>query len=183
MKEKRYSEIVSQEISDVAGNLDQGQLSALVEAILAAERVFVCGSGRSLLMMRAFAMRLIHIGVEAYVVGDTITPAIAPGDLLIAGSGSGQTRGTLATIQAAAAHGARTAVITAHGDSQIAEACDLVVVVPLPVTDEAGPSSCQPLGSLFEQSLLVVGDVLVMSLMRRMGTTNEQMRARHTNLE
>jgi len=58
-----------------------------------------------------------------------------------------------------------------------------VVVVPLPVTGEAGPSSRQPLGSLFEQSLLVVGDVLVLSLMKQMGTTNEQMRARHTNLE
>ncbi len=183
MKEIQYGKIVSQEISDVAGNLGQKQLSVLVEAILAAERVFVCGSGRSLLMMRAFAMRLMHIGVEAYVVGETITPAIAPGDLLIAGSGSGQTRGTLATLQAAAARGARTAVITAHGDSETAEACDLVVVVPLPVTGEAAPSSRQPLGSLFEQSLLVVGDVLVMRLMKRLGTTNEQMRARHTNLE
>jgi len=183
MKETQYGKIVSQEISDVVGNLDQQQLSVLVEAMLAAERVFVCGSGRSLLMMRAFAMRLMHIGVEAYVVGETITPAIANGDLLIAGSGSGQTRGTLATVQAAAARGAQTAVITAHGNSQMAEACDLVVVVPLPVTGEAGPSSRQPLGSLFEQSLLVVGDVLVLSLMKQMGTTNEQMRARHTNLE
>jgi len=183
MEETQYGKIISQEISDVVGNLDQQQLAALVEAMLAAQRVFVCGAGRSLLMMRAFAMRLMHMGVEAYVVGETITPAIANGDLLIAGSGSGQTQGTLATLQAAAARGARTAGITAHGDSEIAEACDLVVVVPLPVTGEAGPSSCQPLGSLFEQSLLVVGDVLVLRLMKRMGATNEQMRARHTNLE
>ncbi len=183
MKETHYGKIISQEIGDVVGNLDQEQLSALVEAILAAKRVFVCGAGRSLLMIRAFAMRLMHMGVEAYVVGETVTPAIANGDLLIAGSGSGQTRGTLATVQATAARGARTAVITAHGNSGIAEACDLVVVVPLPVTDEAGSSSPQPRGSLFEQSLLVVGDVLVIRLMKRMGATNEQMLARHTNLE
>ncbi len=183
MNEKEYAVEISDEISEVVGNLDPQQLSVLVEAILAAKRVFVCGAGRSLLMMRAFAMRLMHMGVEAYVVSETITPAIAEGDLLIAGSGSGQTRGTLATVQAAAARGARTAVISAHGDLAIAEACDLVVVVPLPVTGEAGSSFRQPLGSLFEQSLLVVGDVLVLRLMKRMGTTNEQMRARHTNLE
>ncbi len=183
MNEKEYADAISEEISDVVGNLDPQQLSVLVEAILAANRVFVCGAGRSLLMMRAFAMRLMHIGVEAYVVGETITPAIAEGDLLIAGSGSGQTRGTLATVQAAAARGARTAVMTAHGDLEIAEACDVVVVVPLPVTGEAGSSSRQPLGSLFEQSLLVVGDALVPGLMKRMGTTKEQMWARHTNLE
>ena len=183
MNEQEYAGAVSEEISAVVGGLDQQELARLVEAILAAKRVFVCGAGRSLLMMRAFAMRLMHMGVEAYVVGETVTPAIADGDLLIAGSGSGQTRGTLATVQAAAARGARTAVITAHGNSGIAEACDLVVVVPLPVTDETGSNSPQPLGSLFEQSLLVVGDVLVIRLMKRMGTTNEQMLARHTNLE
>ena len=183
MKETQYGRIISQEIGDIVGNIDQQQLSALVEAIVAAKRVFVCGAGRSLLMMRAFAMRLMYMGVEAYVVGETVTPAIADGDLLIAGSGSGQTRGTLATVQAATAHGAQTAVITAHGDSQMAEACDLVVVVPLSVTDEGGSSSPQPLGSLFELSLLVVGDVLVIMLMKRIGATNEQMLARHTNLE
>jgi len=179
----RYGRIIGQEITDVVGNLDQEQLAALVEAILAAKRVFVCGAGRSLLMMRAFAMRLMHMGVEAYVVGETITPAIAPGDLLIAGSGSGRTQVTLVVVRTATAHGAATAVITAHGDSEIAEACDLVVVVPLPVNDEGGPSSRQPLGSLFEQSLLVVGDILVLELMERLGVTNEQMWARHTNLE
>ena len=183
MNEQEYAGAISEEISDVVGNLAQEQLAALVEAIVAAKRVFVCGAGRSLLMMRAFAMRLMHMGVEAYVVGETVTPAIGDGDLLIAGSGSGQTRGILATVQAARAHGARTAVITAHGNSQMAEACDLVVVVPLPVTDEGGFSSPQPLGSLFELSLLVVGDVLVIMLMKRMGATNEQMLARHTNLE
>jgi len=183
MKEKRYSEIISQEISDVVGNLDQQQLSALVKAILAAKRVFVCGAGRSLLMMRSFAMRLMHIGVEAYVVGETITPAITPGDLLIAGSGSGQTRVTLATVQAAAARGAHTAVITAHRDSDIAQICDLVVIVPAPVTGAVSSISRQPPGSLFEQSLLVVGDALILTLMERLGTTIEQMRARHTKLE
>ncbi len=183
MKEKRYSEIISQEISDVVGNLDQQQLSTLVEAIVAAQRVFVCGAGRSLLMMRAFAMRLMHIGVEAYVVGETITPAIAPGDLLIAGSGSGQTRVTLATVEAGAARGAQTAVITAHGDSEIAESCEVVVVVPARVTGAPSLTSNQPPGSLFEQSLLVVGDGLILRLMERLGTTIEQMRARHTKLE
>ena len=183
MNEKEYAGAVSEEISDVVGNLDQQQLSALVEAMLAAERVFVCGSGRSLLMMRAFAMRLMHIGVEAYVVGETITPAIADGDLLIAGSGSGQTRVTLATVQAAADRGADTAVITAHGDSEIAGACDLLVVVPAPVTGAVSSISRQPPGSLFEQSLLVIGDALILTVMERLGTTIEQMRARHTKLE
>ncbi len=183
VNEQEYARTICKEISEVAIRLNQDELAALVAAILAAQRVFVCGAGRSLLMMKAFAMRLMHIGMEAYVVGETITPAIAPGDLLIAGSGSGQTRVTLATVQAAAVRGANTAVITAHCDSDIAQICDLVVTVPAPVTGAVSAISRQPPGSLFEQCLLVVGDALILTLMERLGTTIEQMRARHTKLE
>jgi len=183
MDARQFANTVTEEIGDVVSKLDQQQLAALVEAIVAAQRVFVCGAGRSLLMMRAFAMRLMHIGIEAYVVGETITPAIANGDLLIAGSGSGQTRVTLATVQAAAVRGADTAVITAHRDSDIAQICELVVIVPAPVTGAVSSVSRQPPGSLFEQSLLVVGDALILTLMERLGTTIEEMRARHTKLE
>ena len=184
MNEKEYVGAVSQEICEAVGKFDQGELAALVEAILQANRTFVCGTGRSLLMMKAFAMRLMHIGVEAYVVGETITPAIADGDLLIAGSGSGQTRVTLATLEAAAARGADTAVITGHRTSPVAEVCDLVVEVPAPVTGDAVlTTSVQPPGSLFEQCVLVVADALVLELMARLGTTMAEMRARHTKLE
>ena len=184
MNEKEYIGTVSREISEAVGQFDQGELAALVEAILQADRVFVCGTGRSLLMMKAFAMRLMHAGVAAYVVGETITPAITQGDLLIAGSGSGQTQTTLAMIQAAADRGADTAVMTGHRTSPVAEACDLVVEVPAPVTGDAAPAtSVQLPGSLFEQCLLVMADALVLKIMERLGTTMAEMRTRHTKLE
>ena len=184
MNEKEYVETVSREISEAVGKFDQDQLAALVEAILQANRVFVCGTGRSLMMMKAFAMRLMHAGVAAYVVGETITPAIAQGDLLIAGSGSGQTQTTLAMIQAAADRGADTAVMTGHRTSPVAEACDLVVEVPAPVTSDAAlGTSVQLPGSLFEQCLLVMAAALVLKVMGRLGTTLADMRSRHTKLE
>ncbi|MBC7288297.1 MAG: 6-phospho-3-hexuloisomerase [Armatimonadetes bacterium] len=176
--------IVAAEISRVVEKLDQGEVEQLVDAVLDAARVFAYGAGRSGLVIRAFAMRLGHLGLNAWVVGDTTTPAIGPGDLLIAASGSGRTRTTLAIVEAARERGARTACITAHPDSPIAQGCDLVVTIPAPVTkvDRDRPS-VQPPGSLFEQCLLVLCDGMVMRLMRRLGTTEEEMRARHTKLE
>ncbi len=123
-----YALAIQREIEQALTQLRDESCDRLTDMIMRAKRIFLAGMGRSDLVIRTFAMRLMHMGVEAYVVGETITPAIANGDLLIAGSGSGQTRGTLATVQAAAARGAQTAVITAHGNSQIAEAGDLVVV-------------------------------------------------------
>ena len=184
MGTKELLRSVSQEITDTVARVAPEQLTALVEAVLRANRVFVCGAGRSLLMMQAFAMRLMHVGLHAYVVGETITPAITRGDLLIAASGSGQTRVTLATVEAAAARGADTAVFTAHAGSPLAQVVDLVIEVPAPVTGAPLPAgSSQVPGTLFEQCVLVIGDALTVELMARLGTTVAEMRARHTKLE
>jgi 6-phospho-3-hexuloisomerase len=161
------------------------QVERLMQAITDAESVFVCGAGRSLLMMQAFAMRLVHLGMTAYVVGETVTPAIAPGNLLVAGTGSGQTRMTLAMVEAAKARTATTCAITAHPHSPIGTMADFVVEIPTPVTVAAdvARSSVQPPGSLFEQCLLVLCDTVVMTCMQRLGVTEEMMRARHTKFE
>lgn len=161
------------------------QVEALMEAITRAESVFVCGAGRSLLMMQAFAMRLVHLGMTAYVVGETITPAIAPGNLLIAGTGSGQTRTTLAMVEAAKGRQAQVCAITAHPESPVGRASDLIVQIPTPLTIARGTArgSVQPPGSLFEQCLLVICDTMTMMFMQRLGVTEDEMRARHTKLE
>ncbi len=176
--------LVAEEVTRTVRHVPKQEAEALGGAILGAHRIFVCGAGRSLLMMKAFAMRLMHLGLSAYVVGETITPAIGPGDLLIAGSGSGATRVTLATVEAARARGARTACLTAHPDSPLAKVCDLVVEIPARIVGISNQAvSTQPPGSLFEQCLLIMGDALILWLMDRLGTTYDQIRARHTKLE
>jgi 6-phospho-3-hexuloisomerase len=176
--------LVAEEITRTVRQVREQEVEALGRAILGARRVFVCGAGRSLLMMRALAMRLMHLGLSAYVVGETITPAIGPSDLLIAGSGSGATRITLAMVEAARSRGARTACLTAHPDSPIAGACDLVVEIPARIVGVPNRAvSAQPPGSLFEQCLLVMGDALVLWLMDKLGETYDHIRARHTKLE
>jgi len=175
---------VIDEVRAAVSRTDTSQIGALVDAILRANRVFVGGAGRSLLMIKAFAMRLMHLGLSAHVVGETITPAISPGDLLILGTGSGQTRTTLALSQAARDRGAVIAAITAHPDSPVALDADLVLEIHSPITGQDPSRTClQPPGSLFEQCLLMLCEAMVLRLMQRLGTTEEQMRARHTKLE
>lgn len=184
MPNTRCEVAVVDEIREVMLRVQEQQLLALMSELLAARRIFVGGAGRSGLVTKAFAMRLMHLGLSAHAVGETITPAIEPGDLLVVGSGSGQTRTVLATLEAAASRGARTAVITAHPASPIAQVADCVVEIPSPITgDDGRGSSSQPPGSLFEQCLLVTCDALVMRLMQELGTTHDEMRARHTKLE
>jgi 6-phospho-3-hexuloisomerase len=166
------------EVQDVLARVDPREVEALAEAVLAAPTVFVTGEGRSGLVARAFAMRLLHLGRRAHVVGETATPSAAAGDLLLALSGSGSTRVTRARAEAARAGGVRLLVVTAAPDSPLAEAAELRLLLPLP----AGGSR-QFGGSLFEQAALLLLDTLVLDLQRRLGESPTSMAARHATLE
>jgi 6-phospho-3-hexuloisomerase len=137
-------------------------------------------------MIRAFAMRLMHMGFVSYVVKETVTPNIESGDLLLIGSGSGETR-TLAVIAEKAKHcGAFLALITISPDSAIGRFADILVKIPAPspkAKNSTEFASIQPMGSLFEQSLLVTLDAVILRLMEKQGTTSNTMFDKHTNLE
>jgi 6-phospho-3-hexuloisomerase len=161
---------------------------ALAEAqIKSAPRIFVAGAGRSGLCMRALGMRLMHLGKTVYVVGETTTPSLAATDLLILGSGSGRTTGLLVMAERAKRHGAKILLFTTDATSPLAELADFRVVIPAPSLKTAagisGLVSVQPMGTLFEQSMLLLCDSLILQLMQRTGVTAVQMLERHANLE
>jgi 6-phospho-3-hexuloisomerase len=182
----KYSQQVLAELGRVLGRIDAGEVDRLVEAIIRARRLFLEGRGRSGLMMRAFAVRLTHLDIHCYVVGETTTPSLQPGDLLVVGSGSGETvTATLAASQGKAA-GGTIAVLTTRRESALARLADYLVLVPAPVrevSDVEPVGTVQPMGSLFEQSLLILLDTIVLLLKDRLQQDDATMMTRHTNLE
>ena len=177
-----YTKRMIQELEETLSALPEEGLGGLTEKLLGAGRIYVAGAGRSGYAMRSFAMRLVHLGLTAYVVGDTVTPAIREGDLLLIGSGSGSTSGLLSMAQKARKIGADLALVTTRADSPIGALASLTLRLPAP-TKETGSASLQPMGSLFEQALLLTLDTAVLLLMERTGQTAQEMAARHANLE
>ena len=144
----------------------------LAEAVIGTQTVFVAGSGRSGLAMRSFAMRLMHLGLSAHVVGETTTPRITDRDLLVIGSGSGSTPSLVVHSERARSIGAAVALITIDADSPIAANADIVLPITAPspkIAEDTGARSVQPMGSLFEQALLLILDAIVLVLMEKMG--------------
>jgi 6-phospho-3-hexuloisomerase len=178
---------VTREIDECLRRVDPEAMARAVELLHDAPRVFVAGAGRSGLAMRALAMRLAHLGKSVHVVGETTAPPIVAHDLLIIGSGSGSTASLEAVAARAGDLGADVLLVTIMPDSPIARLATHVVQVPAPSPKAAGASgaveSIQPMGSLFEQCLLLLGDIAVLMLMERDGIESEQMFARHANLE
>ena len=145
--------------------------------ILAADRVFFTGAERSGLMLRAWAMRLVQMGRTAYAAGDVSTPAIGRGDLLVAASASGSTASVLRHVRTALDAGADVCIITARRDSPLTALAPADVILPAQHKDAAG--GLQPMGSLFEQGLLILGDAVVLAA----APDPAALRARHANLE
>jgi 6-phospho-3-hexuloisomerase len=130
-------------------------------------------------MARGLAMRLMHLKFEVYVVGETTTPSIRKGDLLLLCSRFGRSRTLHTYVEKAREVGARSVLVTMTARSPLAKRVDEVFTIPV----GANAKSRQPLGTIFEQSLMLYCDALVLLAMRRLGITEAQMAKLHTQLE
>lgn len=180
----RNLSLVSGEVSDTVAKIDATQLSELSGHIGRSGRIFVAGAGRSGLVLRTTAMRLMHLGLTVHVAGDTTTPAIDASDVLIVASGSGTTAGVVKAAETAARIGARVAVFTTNASSPLAKLADAVVIIPAAQkTDHGSSVSRQYAGSLFEQALFVAAEALFASLWEHDASPAEELWLRHANLE
>lgn len=180
-----YKKIIDEIINEnrtVLERVEQKEIDALLDAIIKAKSIQLCGIGRMKLSVRAFAMRLKHMGFDSYVVYDTTTPVIGPGDLLLVHAGLSNIE--LNAMQLAKKAGATIAVISAHPENEHGRLADICVRLPGQIFGKGDEvRSLQPMASLMEQALLLFTDALVLMLIERANIDKEAMYARHTNLE
>lgn len=180
-----YSLQIMKELEKTLTGIDDQSCEELIDHIINARRIFVAGMGRSRLMLQAFAMRLMHLGLTVYVVGEIVTPAIGTGDLLMIGSGSGETESLVFAAQKAQPLGASIALVTIFPDSSIGRIADVMLKIKAPTSKlDTEYSSIQPGASCFEQSMLLVLDAFVLKIADRLAlNANESLKLRHANLE
>ena len=175
-----------EELRSVLASVSAQEMGSLAAALGRARSIFVAGAGRSGLAMRGFAMRLMHMGRTAHVVGDVTSPALRAGDILVVGSGSGSTGSLVAVARQAVEKGGALALLTIDPDSPLGKMASPVVRIPAPSPKAAAGgavTSRQPMATLFEQSLWVVLDSCIMLLMEETGVDAQAMFQRHANLE
>jgi len=169
---------ILQELQQASAAIPEEAVLRCAKKINAHERVFVCGAGRSGLMLKALAMRLMQMGKTVYVVGETITPSIQKGDLLIAASASGTTHSVCHFAQEAQKMQADVLVITAEKEALLSKISAPDVIIPAPTKHNLAASG-QLMGSLFEQMVLLFSDAVAMAL-----TEDRDILSRnHANLE
>ena len=166
--------------------LDEETVNQFEDIIINSENVFVTGAGRSGLAAKAFAMRLMHLGLSSYVVGETISPAINAEDCIIAISGSGETNTIVSAARIAKNRGSKVLAVTSYPESTLGQLADGYLLVKgrtKKEVDDENYTSLTPLGTAFELTTLVFLDAIVSELMEKMQQTESDLKARHTVLE
>lgn len=177
---------VLEELSRTLNSIDPASLERLADEILAADQVFFVGVGRVLLSLQSVCKRLAHLGIKAHYVGEITEPAITKNDLLIVGSGSGASLFPLGIAKKArSAADCRIVHIGSNPNSEMKDIADFMVRIPVRtkfyLEDEI--DSCQIMTSLFEQAVLLVGDVLAKMIVERRQLDMKSLWQYHANLE
>lgn len=191
--------LMTEKMRETAGALDPEEALHFFDEILAAGRVYVAGAGRSGLVAKAFAMRLMHIGYDSYVIGETITPAFSAGDTLVVFSGSGETNSIYDVCETARELDGRICLITATRTSRMAELATCIVVLgslyagthlssQYEVRQITGQyrsvsGSFAPLGTLFETAALLFSDAVISALIEARHCNLDDVRGRLSRLE
>jgi 6-phospho-3-hexuloisomerase len=188
--------LMASKIRAIANTISDDDVEKFLAELLKARRVYVMGAGRSGLVAKAFAMRLMHLGMQAYVVGETITPALNTGDVIVIFSGSGRTKTVADIAETAKAIGAHICLITSNTDSRIGRIADCIVIIEHHrdnVEDDAmefeirqmigDHKSFAPLGTLFETASMIFADAVISRLMEITKTDENALKNRHTNIE
>jgi 6-phospho-3-hexuloisomerase len=188
--------LMASKVRSIANGISDTEVEALLREILSAKRVYVMGAGRSGLVAKAFAMRLMHLGLTSYVVGETVTPALTREDMVVVFSGSGETKTVADIAESAKEIGARLCLITAKRESRIGRIADCCVVIESQ-RDTIGEETAEfeirqmmgkhksfaPLGTLFETASVIFADAVISRLMEIKEINVETLRGRHVNIE
>ncbi|WP_152657237.1 6-phospho-3-hexuloisomerase [Oceanobacillus sp. CFH 90083] len=184
-----YNHLIAiiEELAANAQEIDREQLDNVERLIEKADRIFIAGAGRSGFAARAFANRLMHLGYHSYFVGEPTTPSIQREDLLIIGSGSGETASLVTMAKKAKEVGAAVATLTIFPANTVGSLADAYITLPGVTSKvdegEFGSTSLQPKGSSFEQLSWLVYDSMIVTLKNKKNQSDEDMFFRHANLE
>lgn len=186
-------EIISH-IKRIIIELDSKEADVMVKAITDSNRVFVMGAGRSGLAARAFAMRLVQLGIVAYVIGEVVTPSMDKNDLFLAVSGSGSTTTVVNAAKTAKSIGSKVLAVTSYPESELGHIADYVVVIKgktkkdieidyIAHQIQGKHTSLTPLGTLFEDTVMIFFEGVIAELMKRLKKSAEDLKIRHANIE
>ena len=177
---RRVLEIEARALSEVAARLDEGFVRAVDTLFVCQGRVVVTGMGKSGIIGRKISATFSSTGTPSFFLhaaealhGDL--GRLAPGDVLVALSYSGETEELLRLLDTVGRLGIPLIILTGNRASTLAQASE--VAIDIGVSQEACPLGLAPTAST--TAMLAVGDALAMALLEKKGFTENDYAALH----
>ena len=173
---------IQYKIKNILEEINDSDIEKISKLFFKAHRIFVYGAGRSGLVAKAFAIRLVHLGFQTFAIGETIGAPVKKDDMVFIVSGSGETIPAVMTAEITRNIGAKLVVLTERKNSRITKFADISIVLSAEC-DDLDRKTFAPLGTLFEASAWIFLDAIIAELMKNKGENEESMRSRHATLE
>ena len=173
---------IQSKVNEILDKVSQKDIIKIKNLFFNSNHIFVYGAGRSGLVAKAFAIRLVHLGFQTFVIGETITQPVQKDDLVVIVSGSGETIPAVMTAEISHNLGANVISITAKKKSEIAKFADVTLFISVGYRD-IERKQYAPLGTLFEASVWILLDAIIADLLDGKNETEDMMRKRHATLE
>ncbi len=178
------------ELESWMDSISEEEVDRLVDSIFSARRIVCFGAGRMGISLRAFSMRLNHLGKESYFYDNSMfIPPVGKGDMFLFASGSGNTGTVLGLAKSASRTGCTIASIVGNGDSPLAVMSDVIVRFrPCSGGMNYGESernipSIQIMSTLNEQGLYMLCDMIALKYCDRYNMDRRIIEGRHCNVE
>jgi 6-phospho-3-hexuloisomerase len=179
---KNSIDYIQKKINGILKLIIREDIEKVINLFFKSNRIFVYGAGRSGLVAKAFAIRLVHLGFQTFVIGETISAPVTKNDLVVIVSGSGETIPAVMTAEISYKLGANIVSITAKKSSGIAKYANVTIFIAS-ACNESERKKYAPLGTLFEASVWILFDGLIADILDRKSEDEEMMRSRHAILQ
>ena len=171
------SSYILNNIKKTLDNIPDQAVNDLIDFILSARSTFIYGVGRSGLTGKMFAVRLVQLGLDVHFVGDMTTPIVGEGDISIIISHTGETMSIVQTANICRRMGCKVIGITSDANSKLSLASNTLISLSVPSNGEKKVYA--PLGTLFEDSVILFFDSIIPLIMERLKESECNMRQRH----
>jgi 6-phospho-3-hexuloisomerase len=173
---------IIKEITQMSELIDNEQIDNYVKDITLLlsnkENVDVIGlaAGRMGYALRAFIMRLCHMGFNASMIGDTNVPRVNKTSIILINSSSGETPSIIQYAQQAKAENGKIFLTSCSAESTIGLLSNKVIEIPV-------INSEQLMKSPYEQFSMLLYDYIVIKLMVSLKLNPEKVSYNHSILE
>ena len=164
-------------VDSLVKNEVESYIELLTERLSSPSRDIIgLAAGRMGYSLRAFIMRLNHLGFNASMIGDTNVPRVRENSILFINSSSGETPSVLLFAEQALKERGEIFLTTCNKESSIGKLANRIVQIPI-------IESAQLMKSPYEQFSMLLYDYIILRLVETLGLDKEKISSNHSILE